>query len=257
MFSPIVFEGENSNLIDYIHDSHSCLDIVHVDDIMPYSPVEYLDIENKYYHSWFQMDNGQLFQSKNNFNSIVTRSQLAVLRRVPPMKVYQAENEDLAVTFIPFFVSSVCHFDVDDDLGIEPDAWLRRSNSSLAGEIRIQHGMRADVSYTGDKRAVATSTSLWHGIIRIENRSRNTKYMRSIQHTFRSIDQPFHQRKETVALAVFPHVRERIEPNGIHQYSCQFSLYQPNMEMDMTIAYRRGRRNSSMIIKSVNFEPLE
>ena len=48
---------------------------------------------------------------------------------------------DFAVTIIPFYVSNLDIAEIHEEVIIEPDAWLRRTDSSLAGDIRIQHGM--------------------------------------------------------------------------------------------------------------------
>jgi len=95
LFSPNVFE--HLALSDYIEDSHACLDIVHVDDILPFSPIEYLKIQNKYYNEWFQKDH-QLWSSNGTFNSCTTKEISSTLSKIRPVKVHRATNQDTGYT---------------------------------------------------------------------------------------------------------------------------------------------------------------
>ena len=107
-------------------------------------------------------------------------------------------------------------------LSIEPDTWLRRSNPKLAGEIRLQQKMHSDIKLVTDKPSTlkqTNSTSIWHGIVKIENKSESVKYVERIEFLFTCA-----KSGNILATSAFGNLKQKIFPNQIYQFGCQFRV---------------------------------
>ena len=107
------------------------------------------------------------------------------------------------------------------------------------------------IQYIENRRVKSYNTYLWHCVVRIENNSKLPRYLKNIDHLF-ELKKGVHE--GSLASGQFSDMKIRINAGESYQYSCQLSLFQPNMEMNMILSYRYGRRMENIIVKNVTFD---
>ena len=101
LFSPLVFEDDQSNIADYFEDPSACLDIVHRSEILPFFPLSPLTMENRYFPTWFSTD-------PDGEQKIHPRIRER-LKAIEPITVWKSESHikrSLEVSLMPIFVNS-------------------------------------------------------------------------------------------------------------------------------------------------------